>query len=93
MNKRITLLTFLILLLAFAANTLAQTPQYYNYNNGTSANSFPFNVAAGKEVQWLVLAHEFNQPSLAPPGNITTIYFRMAGAATHVFTDLLSNLG
>lgn len=93
MKKKIYLFTFLLLLLAFSVNTLAQTPQYYNYNTGTSANSFPFNVAGGKEVQWLVLAHEFNQPSVAPPGTITAIYFRMAGAGTHLFTDLLVKFG
>ena len=93
MKKRITLLTFLILLLAFAANTLAQTPQYYNYNTTAGANSFPFNIAAGKEVQWLVLPHDFNQTTQAPSGNITAIYFYMAGAGSHTFTDILIKLG
>jgi hypothetical protein len=59
------------------------TPQYYNYNTSVGANSFPFNIATGKMVQWLVSSGEFNQPTPAPSGNITAVYFYMAGAATN----------
>ena len=52
-------LAFLVLIFAFAAGSMAQTPQYYNYNTGTSSNSFPFNMAAGKAVNSLILAGEF----------------------------------
>jgi hypothetical protein len=79
MKKRITLFTFLILLLALAANSLAQTPQYYNYNTTSGGNTFPFGQAAGKMVQWLVAPGEFNVPSSARSGYITSFYVMMAG--------------
>lgn len=51
--------TFLILFL-MVSFTFAQTPQYYNFNTGTSANSFPFNMSAGKAVNTLFLPGAFN---------------------------------
>ena len=67
-------LIFFIIALTFTVNLFAQLPQYYNFNGTLGSNSFPFNssVAAGKQVQWLVGPGEYNQPSPAPAGNITT---------------------
>src|SRR5258706_4486306 len=84
---------FLILFLSLAADVFGQ-PQYYNYNNvGTSSNIFPFAVVAGKEVQWLFLAGDLNQPSNAPPGNITKIYIFMTGTSTNTLTNLTVKMG
>ena len=70
-------------------------PAYYNYNNvGASNNSFPFSVLAGKEVQWLFLPNDFNQPTPCPTGQqITKLYFFMLGTATATFTNLTIKLG
>ncbi len=74
--KNITVLLLLFFLLA--ATAFSQTPGYYNYDNGTSYNSFPFNQAAGKMIQTLIAPGEFNQPSGAPAGNITHYYVRIS---------------
>jgi hypothetical protein len=50
-------------------------PQYYNYNTAGVANSFPFNISSGKSVQLLYLPGDFNQPTAAPAGTITSISF------------------
>ena len=68
---------FLILIFALTANIFAQ-PQYYNYSNGTSYNSFPFNQAAGKMVQTYIAPAEFTTPSPAPNGNITKFHVRIS---------------
>ncbi len=84
-------LYLLILFLLFGSflNLMAQTPMYYNLNNGTSGNSFPFNVAGGKAVNSLFLAGEFNQPTPLPAGmKITKVYFRHSGTGTRTYTDL-----
>ncbi len=73
--KKTTLLFFLFFL---SASLLAQ-PQFYNYNASTGGeNSFPLNQAPGKMVQWLVRATEFNQPTPATSGNITSFFLRTA---------------
>ena len=69
---------FLTLLLFLAAGSLAQTPQYYNYATGGNANMFPLNTPGGKMVQWLVAPGEFNTPTGARTGNITSFYCRIA---------------
>jgi hypothetical protein len=69
---------FLILVLALTVCLHAQTPQYYNYNTGAGANSFPLNQPAGKLVQWLVAPGEFNQPLGARSGLITNFYCYIA---------------
>jgi hypothetical protein len=85
--------TFLVFFFVLSGITLAQ-PQYYNFQNvGTSSNSFPFNVAGGKAVQWLFQAGEFTQPSPAPGGNITRVYFFMTTAGTRTFTNLEIKMG
>lgn len=68
----------LIALFLSAGDSAAQTPQFYNYNNGTSYNSFPLNVVAGKMVQTLVAAGEFNQPTPVTSGSITKFYLRIS---------------
>jgi len=75
-------------------NLNAQTPQFYNSNNGTSYNSFPLNVPAGKMVQTLIAAGEFNQPAPAPSGNITKFYLLISpgyplGPATYTSFRIL----
>ncbi|RPI13489.1 MAG: T9SS C-terminal target domain-containing protein [Ignavibacteriae bacterium] len=81
MNKKNLLYSAVLIfsfLLYFSISTMSQTPQFYNYQSGGTANSFPFNIAAGKMVQWLVGPGEFNTPGPATSGNITKFYFRVA---------------
>lgn len=81
--KTICLLCFkrvlpvLFLLFALSANLMAD-PQYYNYNTGTVDNSFPFGITTGKMIQILVAAGEFNTPTPAPNGNITSFSFAIS---------------
>jgi len=75
---------------------MAQTPQYYNYNTNGSNNSFPFNQPSGKEVQLLYTPGVFNQPTPAPAGNLTSIYFRIADTyplGPWTYTDFTIKLG
>jgi hypothetical protein len=69
---------FTILLLASTGMLMAQTPQFYNFTTVGTANSFPFNMAAGKMVQWLIKPGEYNQPTPSTAGNITKFYFFVA---------------
>jgi hypothetical protein len=83
----------LILIFAFAAGSLAQ-PQYYNYNTPGTSNSFPFNIAAGKQVQLLYLAGDFNQPTPAPAGNITSLSFMMfANLGPFTYSNFVIKMG
>ncbi|MCE1165724.1 MAG: T9SS type A sorting domain-containing protein [Bacteroidetes bacterium] len=87
MKKMYLLLLFI--LSGTYLNLIAQTPQYYNLNTGTSSNSFPFNMAGGKAVNTLILPGEINQPTPVPSGMmITKIYFRHSGTGTRVYTNL-----
>ncbi len=84
----------LIVVFLSAGDLAAQTPQFYNYNNGTSYNSFPLNVAPGKMVQSLIAAGEFTQPTPATAGNITKFYLRIStgyplGPATYTNFKIL----
>jgi hypothetical protein len=63
----------ILLLIAGLNSSLTAQPQYYNYSATGLGNAFPFNVAAGKDVQLIYLAGAFNQPSSAPAGNITNV--------------------
>jgi len=74
--KKISLHLFIFFLLT--GILFAQTPQYYNFNNGTVSNSFPLNQAAGKLSQTVVPAGTFITPTPAPSGNITKLYFRIS---------------
>ena len=67
----------ILCLLAGLADSLKAQPQYYNYSTSGSANSFPLNMPAGKEVQLLYLPGDFNQPTAAPAGNIVSIALRI----------------
>ncbi|MDL1891391.1 T9SS type A sorting domain-containing protein, partial [Sphingobacteriales bacterium CHB3] len=90
-----SVLTVLLMVVAGAACLMAQTPQYYNYQNvGTSSNSFPFGQAAGKKVQWLLLPNDLTQPAPCPPGNsITKVYFFVSTAGTRTYTDFTISMG
>jgi len=84
----------LVMVVALAVPLQAQPPPYYNFDSTGGANSFPFNVAAGKQVQWLVGAGEINQPSPVPSGHqITAIHFRANSSASPTFTDITVKLG
>lgn len=71
-------------------------PQYFNYDTNGSNNSFPFNIATGKQVQLLYLPGDFNQPSAAPAGNIESLYFRIGDSyplGPWIYTDLTIRMG
>ena len=79
--------------LSFSANLFSQ-PQYYNYNSGGTSNSFPFNIVLGKQIQVLFLPGDFNMPTPAPGGNITSVGFRMgAVVGPWVYTDVVIKMG
>jgi len=69
-------------------------PQYYNFTGaGNGTNNFPFNVGAGKDVQMIYLAGEFNQPSSAPAGNIISVaVFMNTALGPATYTDLTIKL-
>jgi hypothetical protein len=82
----------LIITLFFAVNLFAQ--QHYNFNTGGTTNSFPFNIATGKQVQLLYLAGDFAQPTPAPSGNITKLYFKMnAALGPWTYTNFVIKMG
>ena len=55
----VTCIAALILTVASSSPATAQ-PQYYNYSDSiTSANSYPFNQIAGRNVQLLYLPGDF----------------------------------
>lgn len=73
---------------------VTHAPQYYNYKTTTWADAFPFGQHLGKMVQWLFLPGDFNQPTMARSGNITSISIMMAiygGPGT--FTNLFILVG
>ena len=78
-------------------SSFAQQPQYYNYNTqGSGSNSFPFNASSGKQVQLLYLPGDFNQPTPAPAGTITSISFMISqtsASVTKTYTDLTIRMG
>jgi hypothetical protein len=85
-----SVLAFLIIMFLGVADLSAQTPQYYNYQNvGANNNNFPFGMAAGKAVNWLFLAGDFNQPTPLPAGkSITKVYFYVSSGGTSTYTNL-----
>ncbi|MFA5011774.1 MAG: T9SS type A sorting domain-containing protein [Ignavibacteria bacterium] len=85
-------IVFLIVLLFSAGDLAAQTPQHYNFNTTIGSNNFPFNITAGKLIQFLILPGELNQPTPAPSGNITTLYV-FCKTASVTFTDLTIKMG
>ncbi len=93
--KYLSYLLFFFLFLVSTQNSFSQAPpQYYNYNVTGNANSFPFNIAGGKEVQILFLAGDFAQPTPAPGGNITGLSFRLAAAlGPYTYTNFVIKMG
>jgi photosystem II stability/assembly factor-like uncharacterized protein len=84
---------FLVLLVVLSINIFSQ-PQYYNYNVTGAANSFPWNIVPGKEIQVLFLPGDFNQPTPAPSGNITSVSFRLAAVlGPYTYTNVLIKMG
>jgi len=73
--KNLLICISMLLLIAGLNSSLTAQPQYYNSISLGSGNSFPFNVATGKDVQLIFLPGEFSQPSPAPAGNIVSISF------------------
>jgi trimeric autotransporter adhesin len=90
MKKILNIFFIIVFILATAIlSSFAQTPQYYNLNTGASSNAHPFGQSAGKAVNSLFLAGEFNQPSALPScKQITKVYFRMATAGTGTYSNL-----
>lgn len=81
-------------LLFFSASILFSQPQYYNYNTAGTTNSFPFNIATGKQVQLLYLPGDFTSPTPAPSGNITKLYFKMnAVLGPWTYTNFVIKMG
>jgi hypothetical protein len=69
---------------------------YYNYNTNGSNNSFPFNIATGKDVQLLYLPGDFTQPTPAPAGSISSLSIRIGDAfplGPWTYTDLTIKMG
>ncbi len=92
--KKISLCISILSLITVLNSSLSAQPQYYNYNNGASSNSFPFNVAGGKQVESLFIAGAFNQPSAAPAGTITSISVCLSAAmVSRVYTTLTIKMG
>lgn len=85
---RKSILFCLVLLVIFVYQIPAQTPQYYNINDGNVSNNFPFNINGGKAVNTLFLPGDFDHPTVLPQGmQITKIYFRMSLAGTRSYTN------
>jgi hypothetical protein len=96
MKKNLRFVAFLLFLAGMCGSLSAQPPQYYNYNTNGTNNSFPMNIAAGKDVQLLFLPGDFNQPSAAPAGNIVSIGMRIADTYPingWTYTDFTIKLG
>jgi hypothetical protein len=92
--KKVYTCISILLLIAGLNSSLNSQPQYYNFNNGSGSNSFPFNVTTGKDVQLLYLPGAFNQPTPATAGNITTLYLRFSSAISNVtYTNLAISMG
>lgn len=93
--RKLSMLFFGFLMLLSSVSLLAQLPPYYNYNTNGTNNSFPFNIAGGKMVQSLYLPSDFNQPTPAPSGMITSLWFRVADTypLAHTYTNLYIRMG
>lgn len=92
--KHLYKLVVFLFILFFSVSSYSQTPQYYNYNVTGNTNSFPFNIAGGKEVQVLFLPGDFAQPTPAPAGNITAVSFRLAAnLGPYTYTNAYIKMG
>ncbi len=74
-------------------NGVAAIPMHYNFNTGGAGNTFPFNVTAGKRIQWIYLPGDFSQPTPAPQGRITRLHFRISTVGSGVFSQLEIKMG
>ncbi len=84
---------FFVLILALTVNIISQ-PMHYNYNTTGATNSFPWNIVAGKQIQVLFLPGDFNQPTPAPSGNITSVSFRLAAQlGPYTYTNVVIKMG
>ena len=93
MKNLIRYISFLLIIAGLKGSISAQ-PQYYNFNTLGSANSFPLNIAAGKDVQLLYLAGDFNQPTPAPAGNIVSIALMIGQTlGPWTYTNLTISMG
>jgi len=89
MKNLLRFVSILLLITAGINSSITAQPQYYNFNTGTSSNSFPFNVAGGKLVETLFVPGAFSNPTPAPAGTITSIFVRLSTAMVNrVYTDL-----
>jgi hypothetical protein len=89
-------ISILFLFIAGLNSSVTAQPQYYNYNTNGSNNSFPFGIAAGKNIELLYLPGDFNQPTPAPAGTITAIGFRVGDTypiSGFVYTTFTIDLG
>ncbi|MCX6243593.1 MAG: hypothetical protein NTU98_02715 [Bacteroidetes bacterium] len=93
MKNLLKFFSVLFLLLAGFNCFVTAQPQYYNFNNGASNNSFPFNMAAGKMTESLFSAGSLNQPTPAPAGTIISIAIRMTGTMNATYTNLEIKMG
>jgi hypothetical protein len=75
MKTKLTSSLLLFMFAFFCMFSINAQPQYYNFNTYGSTNSYPLNQTAGKQVQWIYLAGDFNQPTPAVAGTITSISF------------------
>lgn len=94
--KWISLLTYSFLTFCLVNAAVGQTPQYSNNLSTDQGNMFPFGWETGQKVQLLYLSGEFNQPTAAPSGMITSISFRMPDGDTlkySVYSDLEIKMG
>lgn len=85
-----------LLIITGLNSPLTAQPQYYNYNTNGSNNSFPMNLAAGKEVQLLYLPGDFSQPTPAPAGNIVSLAMRIGDSYPingWPYTDMTIKMG
>ncbi|MFN5885802.1 MAG: hypothetical protein ACK445_10715, partial [Bacteroidota bacterium] len=80
-------LIFSLTLLFVCANFLvsAQTPTFFTGNVNAPSNAFPFNVATGKGVHYLIAPGELTG---AVAGNITHFYVQGTAGVTSSFTGL-----
>lgn len=87
MNTKFTLI--LLFILCSISGTIHAQPQFYNYDVAGTPNSFPLNQAAGKEVQWIFLPGDFNQPNPSTAGTIYSLSFYLANdLGPFTYTDL-----
>jgi len=94
------LLLFMGIVFTIFNHLMAQsTPQFYNNNNATIANSIPLNSSINNKVQWIIAPGQFRSAGLtgtvAPLARITRVYFLMSGSvnATSVYNDFTISLG